>query len=134
MARQAGSGGPLSLYPEKAALAAGFRKTPHRPAPHWRVTAPELLTVLRTVEVRGRYETARRLRSTCGSVLRYAIATGRAQRDVTVELQGALIAPKVKHYASIIEPAKVGELLRAIEGYEGQPTVGKVLMIGRVHV
>src|SRR3546814_326967 len=91
------------------------------------ITAPELLTVLRTVEVRGRYETARRLRSTCGSVLRYAIATGRAQRDVTVDLQGALIAPKVKHYASIIEPAKVGELLRAIEGYEGQPTVGIAL-------
>src|SRR3546814_5653931 len=104
-----------------------FRRVLFRSAPHWRVTAPELLTVLRTVEVRGRYETARRLRSTCGSVLRYAIATGRAQRDVTVDLQGALIAPKVKHYASIIEPAKVGELLRAIEGYEGQPTVGIAL-------
>ena len=87
------------------------------------VTAPELLTVLRTVEVRGRYETARRLRSTCGSVIRYAIATGRAQRDVTLDLQGALISPKVKHYASIVEPAKVGELLRAIESYEGQPEV-----------
>src|SRR3546814_852211 len=114
MARQAGSGGPLSLYPEKAALAAGFRKTPHRAAHQWRVTAPELLTVLRTVEVRGRYETARRLRSTCGSVIRYAIATGRAQRDITVDLQGALIAPRVKHYASIIEPATVGPLLREI--------------------
>src|SRR3546814_21196779 len=88
MARQAGSGGPLSLYPEKAALAAGFRKTPQRPAPQWRVTATELLTVLRTVEVRGRYETVRRLRSTCGSVIRYAIATGRAPRHITVDLQG----------------------------------------------
>src|SRR3546814_1571582 len=88
MARQAGSGGPLSLYPEKAALAAGFRKTPHRPAPHWRVTAPELLTVLRTVEVRGRYETARRLRSTCGSVIRYAIAT--RSEEHTSELQSLM--------------------------------------------
>lgn len=77
------------------------------------ITAPELLTVLRTVEVRGRYETARRLRSTCSSVIRYAIATGRAQRDVTADLQGALITPKVKHHAAIIEPDKVGALLRA---------------------
>lgn len=91
------------------------------------ITAPELLTVLRTVEVRGRYETARRLRSTCGSILRYAIATGRAQRDVTADLQGALISPKVKHYPALVEPAKVGELLRAIDGYEGQPTVGLAL-------
>src|SRR6185295_11948686 len=61
------------------------------------------------------------------NVIRYAIATGRAQRDVTNELQGALIAPKVKHYAAIVEPPKVAELLRAIEGYEGQPTVGIAL-------
>ncbi len=93
------------------------------------LTAPEILTVLRTVEIRGRYETARRLRSTCGSVLRYAIATGRAERDVTKDLQGALITPKVKHYASIVEPAKVGELLRAIDSYEGQPTVALALKI-----
>jgi integrase len=87
------------------------------------ITAAELLTVLRTVEVRGRYETARRLRSTCGSVIRYAIATGRAERDITVDLQGALITPKVKHHASIVDPVKVGELLRAIASYEGQPEV-----------
>lgn len=91
------------------------------------ITAPELLTVLRTVEVRGRYDTARRLRSTCGRVIRYAVATGRAQRDVTVDLQGALISPKVKHRASIVEPAKVGQLLRAIDDYEGQPTVAIAL-------
>src|SRR3546814_11460313 len=77
--------------------------------------------------VRSRLENVQWLRSTLRSVLRYAIATGRGQSDVTVDLQGALIAPKVKHYASIIEPAKVGELLRAIEGYEGQPTVGIAL-------
>lgn len=94
-----------------------------------KLTAPDFLTVLRTVEVRGRYETARRLRSTFGSVLRYAIATGRAKRDVTVDLRGALIAPKVTHRAAIIEPAKVGALLRAIEGYEGQPAVEYALKI-----
>ena len=79
------------------------------------ISAPELLTVLRTVEKRGRYETARRLRSTCGAVIRYAIATGRAERNVAQDLQGALITPKVNHYASIIEPSKVGELLRHLE-------------------
>jgi integrase len=93
------------------------------------ISAPELLTVLRTVEVRGRYETARRLRSTCSSVIRYAIATGWAQRDVTADLQGALITPKVKHHAAIIEPDKVGALLRAIDGYEGQPSVALALRI-----
>lgn len=91
------------------------------------ITAPELLTVLRTVEVRGRYESARRLRSTCGSVIRYAIATGRAQHDVSSDLQDALITPKVRHHAAIVEPQKVGALLRAIEEYEGQPSVAIAL-------
>ncbi|HLY88578.1 MAG TPA: integrase arm-type DNA-binding domain-containing protein [Acetobacteraceae bacterium] len=93
------------------------------------ITAPELLTVLRTVEVRGRYETARRLRGTCGSIIRYAIATGRAERDVTTDLHGALITPRVKHHASITEPNGVGELLRAIEDYRGQPTVAIALRL-----
>lgn len=93
------------------------------------ISAPELLNVLRTVEKRGRYETARRLRSTCGTVIRYGIATGRADRDVTQDLQGSLITPKVNHYASIIEPSQVGELLRAIDGYEGQPQVRMALLI-----
>lgn len=97
--------------------------------PIGKLTAPDFLTVLRTVEVRGRYETARRLRSTFSSVLRYAIATGRAKRDVTVDLRGALIAPKVTHRAAIVEPTKVGALLRAIEGYEGQPAVEYALKI-----
>jgi len=58
------------------------------------ITAPELLSVLRKVEARGKYETARRLRSTCGMVFRYAIATGRAERDPSADLKGALTAPK----------------------------------------
>ena len=97
--------------------------------PIGQITAPELLTVLRTVEVRGRYETARRLRSTCGTVIRYAIATGRAQHDVSADLQGALITPKVEHHAAIVEPQKVGPLLRAIAGYDGQPTVAIALRL-----
>jgi integrase len=87
-----------------------------------KVTALELLDVLRKIEARGNYETARRLRSTCGTVFRYAIATGRAERDPSVDLRGALTAPTVKHRATIVEPKAIGALLRAIEGFDGQPT------------
>ena len=83
------------------------------------ITAPEVLSVLRKVEARGRYETARRLRSSCGMVFRYAIATGRAQRDPSVDLRGALIAPKVTHRSTIVDPGDMGALLRAIEDYDG---------------
>ena len=114
---------------EKLRWLLGFAEPLIGQRPVGEITAPELLQVLRTVEIRGRYETARRLRSTCGNVIRYAIATGRAQRDVTNDLKGALIAPKVKHYAAIVEPPKVAELLRAIEGYEGQPAVGIALRL-----
>ena len=84
-----------------------------------KITAPELLSVLRRVEAGGSYETARRLRSTCGMVFRYAIATGRAERDVSIDLRGALTTPKVTHRAAIVDPAGIGALLRAIDGYDG---------------
>ena len=74
------------------------------------ITAPELLLMLRRVEARGHYELAKRLRSVCGRVFRYAIATGRAERDPSVDLRGALIAPKVQHRAAIIDPAAIGGL------------------------
>lgn len=83
------------------------------------ISTPELLGVLRTVEARGRYETARRLRGVCGRVFRYAIATGRAQHDIAVGLRDALTTPKVRHLAAITNTQEVGPLLRAIDGYEG---------------
>ena len=94
-----------------------------------KVSAPELLAVLRKIEARGNYETARRLRSTCGMVFRYAIATGRAERDPSVDLRGALTTPKVKHRATIIEPAAIGALLRAIDDFDGQPTTKAALRL-----
>jgi len=93
------------------------------------ITAPELLSVLRKVEGRGRYETARRLRSTCGVVFRYAIATGRAERDPSADLRGALTAPKVNHRSAIVDPMAIGALLRAIEGFDGQPTTKAALRL-----
>ena len=93
------------------------------------LTAAELLDVLRKVEVRGRYETANRLRSTFGTIFRYAIVTGRAQRDVSFDLRGALITPKPQHRAAILEPNKLGGLLRAVDAYDGQPAVRLALKL-----
>src|SRR5262249_21672047 len=93
------------------------------------ITARDLLAVLRGIEGRGRYETARRLRSTCGMVFRYAIATGRAERDPSMDLRGALTAPRVNHRATIVDPKSIGALLRAIDGFDGQPTTRAALRV-----
>ena len=83
------------------------------------IKAPELLTVLRRIESRGALETAHRARVICGQILRYAVATGRAERDPSADLKGALPPVKTINRAAIVEPKKVGELLRAIDGYQG---------------
>lgn len=93
------------------------------------ISPPELLAVLRKVEARGRYETARRLRSTCGAVFRYAITTARADTDPTLSLRGALITPTVNHRAAVTAPKEVGALLRAIEGFVGQPVTHAALQL-----
>jgi integrase len=81
--------------------------------------APELLTCLRRVEDRGALETAHRALQNCGQVMRYAIATGRAERDIATDLRGALPPVKPSHHAAITDPMKTAELLRAIDAYEG---------------
>jgi integrase len=83
------------------------------------ITAPELLAALRRVESRGANETAHRALQVCGRVFRYAIATGRAERDPSRDLSGALAPIQERHFASITEPLAVGELLRAIDAYKG---------------
>jgi integrase len=93
------------------------------------VTAPELLHALRKFELRGRYESARRLRTVAGMIFRYAIATGRSTRDIALDLRGALTTPKVNHRAAITDPKELGALLRAIEGYSGQPTTRLALQL-----
>jgi len=85
------------------------------------ITPPELLAVLRRVESKGILETAHRAQQNCSQVFRYAIATGRAERDSTADLRGALAPAKHGRMATITEPKKIGELLRAIDGYEGTP-------------
>ena len=84
---------------------------------------------MRAVEKRGHYETARRLRSTCGQVFRYAIATGRADRDISADLRGAITVPKVTHRAAITSPMEAGVLLRAIDAYSGYPVTHAALRL-----
>jgi integrase len=93
------------------------------------ITAQELLTMLRKMEGKGRYETAKRLRSTCSQIFRYAIATARAERDVAADLRGALIAPQPVHRAAITNSDGAGGLLRAIEAFEGHPNTKAALRL-----
>jgi len=81
----------------------------------------ELLAALKKVEARGHLETARRMRSFASRVFRYAVATTRASADPAAALRGALITPTVTHHAAILDAKGAGALLRAIDGYEGQP-------------
>ncbi len=87
------------------------------------VTAPELLAVVRRIENRGALETAHRALGNCGQVFRYAVATGRAERDPSGDLRGALPPVKGEHFAATTEPKRVAEILRAMDGYEGTLTV-----------
>lgn len=83
------------------------------------INPPDLLAVLRRIESRGAIETAHRAQQNCSQVFRYSVATGRAQRDPTADLRGALTPVKERHHASITDPKRVGELMRVIDGYRG---------------
>lgn len=83
------------------------------------ITAPKLLEALRKIESRGVVETAHRVHQNCGQIFRYAVATGRAERDPSPDLRGALRPLNVKHHAAITDPKEIGPLLRAIQGYTG---------------
>lgn len=83
------------------------------------IDAPEVLKLLRRIEQRGARETAHRTKQRCGQVFRYAISTGRAKHDPTADLRGALAPVVSTSRAAITDPAKVGDLLRAIDIYEG---------------
>jgi integrase len=89
----------------------------NRPIAH--ITAPELLTVLRRIEDRGAIDTAHRAHQNCGQVFRYAVATGRAERDPSSDLRGALPPASKRHHAAITDHKAIGALLRAIDGYQG---------------
>jgi integrase len=79
--------------------------------------------VIQRIEQRGANETAHRALQNCGRVFRYAVANGRAERDITRDLIGALAPVVERHHASIVEPQAVGALLRDLDGYAGSLVV-----------
>ncbi|RAK01656.1 integrase [Aliidiomarina maris] len=93
------------------------------------ITAPELLTILRKVEKRGAVETANRIKQVAGQIFRFAIATGRAERDVSVDLKGALKNPKKSHFAAITNPREVVLLMKSIWAYDATPVVSAALRL-----
>lgn len=101
------------------------------------IKAPELLAVVRRIETRGALETAHRALQNCGQVFRYAVATGRAERDPSGDLRGALPPARGKNFAAVIDGTmdskererRLGELLRTLDGYHGTPTVSAALRL-----
>jgi len=94
-----------------------------------RITATELLAVLRRIEHKGSNDTAHRIRSACGRIWRYAIGSGRAEQDVAAALAGQLAPVNARNFATITDPKKVGELLRAIDSYSGLHSVCAALKL-----
>ena len=99
----------------------GFANVAFGDEPIRQIAAPAILKVLQSLEARERFASARRLRSTIGSVFRYAIATARAENDPTYALRGALTQVKATPRAAITDARKFGALLRAIDAFDGQP-------------
>ncbi|WP_247572583.1 phage integrase central domain-containing protein [Ralstonia solanacearum] len=91
--------------------------------------APDLLAVCRRVESRGALDTAHRVLQTCGQIFRYAVATGRAERDPSGDLRGALPPAKGKHYAAPTNPKEVAGLLRMFDGFTGTFVVKCALLL-----
>ncbi|EZP72779.1 putative integrase [Sphingomonas paucimobilis] len=110
---------PLTLKKARWLLGKTYAAIGRRPITE--ISAHELLLVLKKEEATKRYNTANRIRSTCSQVFRYAIATARAQRDIAVDLRGALITPREQHRTAVTTAAEATALLRAVEDYEGSP-------------
>ncbi len=93
------------------------------------ISSWELLEALRRVQQIGHVETAHRVCTLCGQVFRYAVATGRAERDISADLRGALLPAETEHHPAILEPAEIAALLRAIDAYGGQPATRGALRL-----
>lgn len=93
------------------------------------VKAGDVLAALRRIQDKGRIETAHRVRALASRILRYGVATGRAERNPVADLVGALPTPEATHFAAPTEPAPVGELLRAVDGYSGYAVVAAALKL-----
>lgn len=96
--------------------------------PIMELKAPEMLEMLRRIQARSA-ETAFRVKTACGQIFRYAVATGRAERDPIADLRGALPPVKNNHFAAPTDPKTIGPLLRAIDGFTGSPVVKAAMQI-----
>lgn len=99
------------------------------PRPIADIMAPEMLAVLNRIESRGTLYVAHRAKQVAGQIFRYAIVTGRAERDPSADLKGALTPRRQKHHAAITDPAEVGKLMVAIDGFQGTPIVKAALQL-----
>jgi integrase len=93
------------------------------------LTGPEVLRTVRRIEARGAVETAYRALKAAGAVFRHGVQNGYCDSDPTRDLKGAIVLPESKHRAAITDPAKLGELLRAIDAYSGTPVVRAALAL-----
>ena len=121
------------LAPETISIMRGRLELTVYPAfgnrPMMEIKAADLLGVLRRLEDKGVHETAHRVRALYGRVARFAIALGKAERDVSADLKGALTPVATTNFPAITDPKRIGELLRAIDGYDGQPSVEYALRL-----
>lgn len=92
-----------------------------RPVKH--LDAADFLECLQRIEKRGVLDTAHKIKTKCSEVMRYAVVTRRAVRDPIVDLKGALMPVRRKHYATITYPSEIGALLRTIDGYRGKSQI-----------
>jgi len=93
------------------------------------ITVPELLSVIRRIEAQGSISTAHRSRAIASRIFRFAIAEGGAERDPAADIVNALQVESTTHHASITSPKEIGDLLRAIDGYTGNPTTRAALQL-----
>jgi integrase len=87
------------------------------------IKPPEMLAALRRIEARGANDIAHRAKQTAGQIFRYAVVTGRAERDPSADLKGALAPRQKQHHAAITDPDEAGRLMVAIDGFTGTPVV-----------
>jgi len=118
---------PATIKKQRTLLTVLLPDLKHRPIRE--IEPPELLDVLRKAERRGKRVLATEARSLAGRIFSYAIATGAATRNPALDLQGALLAPRKGTHAGVTEPARLGQLLRDIEGYGGDPVVRCALLL-----
>ena len=124
----------LGLPAEGAKAGSKARRAPLIPSsfaarPMREIGAVDVLAILRPIEARGQMETAHRVQQRIGQVFRYAIATGRADRDPTADIRGAL-APVVRtSYAAVTNPQDISRLLLALDAYHGKPATRAALRL-----